>query len=106
MGLKIILAGLCGAAIAATAVVVVPADAQAPRRETVAAKKQTVAKKRSRIVVQPRSYLDAGTEVKPGQRKFTDYAIPPNYSVTAPIDNTAFSRRPYPTAGGIWPGNW
>jgi hypothetical protein len=28
---------------------------------------------RTRIVVQRRSYLDGGTEVLPGQRKFTDY---------------------------------
>lgn len=35
---------------------------------------------RTRIIVQKRSYLDGGTEVLPGERKFTDYAIPPNYS--------------------------
>jgi hypothetical protein len=29
--------------------------------------------------VAPRSFLDAGTEVKPGDRKFTDYAFPPGY---------------------------
>ena len=33
-------------------------------------------KKRTRIVVQKRSYLDAGTEVLPGTRKYTDYAFP------------------------------
>ena len=33
-------------------------------------------KKRARIVVQKRSYLDAGTEVLPGTRKYTDYAFP------------------------------
>ena len=26
----------------------------------------------------PRSFLDAGTEVQPGERKFTDYAFPPS----------------------------
>jgi hypothetical protein len=31
---------------------------------------------RARIVVEPRSFLDAGTEVLPGERKFTDYAFP------------------------------
>ena len=31
---------------------------------------------RSRVVVVPRSFLDAGTEVLPGERKFTDYAFP------------------------------
>ncbi len=29
-----------------------------------------------------RSWLDAGTEVQPGERKYTDYAIPPGYTQT------------------------
>ena len=37
-------------------------------------------RRRTRIIVQPRSYLDGGTEVLPGERKFQDYAFPPNYS--------------------------
>jgi hypothetical protein len=32
---------------------------------------------RTRIIVQRRSYLDGGTEVLPGQRKFTDYVSLP-----------------------------
>ena len=32
---------------------------------------------RTRILVQPRSYLDGGTEVLPGQRKYTDYVMLP-----------------------------
>ncbi len=31
----------------------------------------------TRIYVTKRSWLDAGTEVLPGERKFTDYAFPP-----------------------------
>jgi hypothetical protein len=31
----------------------------------------------TRIYVTRRSWLDAGTEVLPGDRKFTDYAFPP-----------------------------
>jgi len=31
---------------------------------------------RARVTVAPRSFLDAGTEVLPGERKFTDYALP------------------------------
>jgi hypothetical protein len=31
----------------------------------------------ARIVVVRRSYLDAGTQVSPGERKFLDYAHPP-----------------------------
>ena len=32
---------------------------------------------RTRIYVTKRSWLDAGTEVLPGERKFSDYAFPP-----------------------------
>jgi hypothetical protein len=46
-----------------------------------------------RVTVQKRSFLDAGTEVLPGQRKFTDYAYPPGYSPTAPIDFTTANIR-------------
>ena len=35
---------------------------------------------RTRIFVTKRHWLDAGTEVRPGERKYTDYAIPPNYT--------------------------
>ena len=34
---------------------------------------------RTKITVRPRSYLDGGTEVLPGERKFMDYAYPPTY---------------------------
>ena len=42
---------------------------------------------RARITVQRRSFLDAGTQVIPGDRKFTDYAIPPGYSPIGVIEN-------------------
>jgi len=32
---------------------------------------------RTRVYISKRSWLDGGTEVNPGDRKFTDYAIPP-----------------------------
>jgi hypothetical protein len=38
------------------------------------------ARHRPRVTVERRSFLDAGTEVLPGERKFTDYAFPPGYS--------------------------
>jgi hypothetical protein len=38
---------------------------------------------RTRIIVQKRSYLDGGTEVLPGQRKYSDYHTQPFWS---PID--------------------
>ncbi|WP_426438537.1 hypothetical protein [Bradyrhizobium genosp. P] len=33
---------------------------------------------RTRVYVTTRSWLDAGVEVQPGDRKFTDYAFPPD----------------------------
>ncbi len=44
---------------------------------------------RLRVTVTNRSFLDAGTVVRPGDRKFTDYAFPPYYSPTAVIDYTS-----------------
>ena len=87
------------------AAIALPAEA-APRKRVVvkrmAAAQPTVfvsrdegRRARTRIIVQRRSYLDAGTEVLPGQRKFTDYAIPPNYrplDVLGPGRN--FDRQP------------
>jgi hypothetical protein len=75
--------------IAAPAILSSPAQAETKKRVV---SQTTNAQPRARIKVQPRSFLDPGTEVLPGERKFTDYAIPPNYSPTAVIDNTAFSR--------------
>jgi hypothetical protein len=61
-----------------------PALPQTPSQPASATKQQTtpmrharVERPRARIVVLRRSYLDAGTQVSPGQRKFLDYAYPP-----------------------------
>ena len=43
---------------------------------------------RSRVVVVPRSFLDAGTEVLQGERKFLDYAFPPTHVVLQVVTNT------------------
>ena len=42
----------------------------------------------TQVVVEPRSFLDAGTEVLPGQRKFLDYALPPTHIPTEVVQNT------------------
>ena len=42
---------------------------------------------RTRITVRPRSYLDGGTEVVPGERKFMDYAQAPTYGWLAPTSS-------------------
>ena len=67
MGIKTCLAGLCLAVLAATVIDVPPVEAQTKKKQD---------GPRARITVEPRSFLDAGTEVLPGERKFTDYALP------------------------------
>jgi hypothetical protein len=88
----------CAAAIALSSLAAAPAEAQTPKKS---AAKKVAAKKygpvpismapppRARITVTRRTFLDAGTYVIPGDRKFTDYAIPPGYSPTSVIDNRA-----------------
>ena len=80
MAIKTYAAGLCAAVIAVAAVAVTPVAAQNPQT-----KKQTVYttgraapanRSRTRVTVAPRSFLDAGTEVLPGERKFLEYAFP------------------------------
>ena len=77
MTIKAYAAGFCVAVIAATAPAVPQAEAQTyqvqQRYTTTRAKAD---RPRARVTVAPRSFLDAGTEVKPGERKFTDYAYP------------------------------
>jgi Flp pilus assembly protein CpaB len=104
---------LCVAAVAAliagslAVVAAVPAAAQTEPP----AKKPGAARPKAppRVVVEKRSFLDAGTEVKPGQRKFTDYAFPPGYSPTSSIDFTTGNVRgplvgPWDTSrGNFWP---
>ena len=54
---------------------------------------------RTRITVKPRSFLDGGTEVLPGERKFTDYVTPPTYmsgSAYASWDPVGTHRFPLP----------
>jgi len=101
MGLKFYAAALCAATVAVTAVAVSPADAQTRKKQTeyvtVVQRDGTVVRRaRTRVVVAPRSFLDAGTEVRRGERKYSDYAFPAGYS--APdilVNNTAgFHRSP------------
>jgi hypothetical protein len=85
-------------AIALSAFAITPADAQGQAAKKSAKRFGPVPVNmnpppRTRITVQRRSYLDAGTHVQPGERKFTDYAIPPGYSPTSVIDHTSGGRR-------------
>jgi hypothetical protein len=115
MHLKFCVAGLCAAAIGLAALAAVPAEA-AQKKRTAVSKKAVVKKApkpRARITVRRRSFLDAGTHVLPGDRKFTDYAIPPGYSPTSVIENRAgFHRSPLPGPFDLpsrqnpYPWNW
>ena len=91
MKIRSVVVGLCAAAIAA--MTLAPADVAAePKKRQYVYTRERVSKPnrpRSRIVVLPRSFLDAGTEVAPGERKFTDYAFPPGYrGATGVVTNT------------------
>jgi hypothetical protein len=66
-------------------------EAAAPRHvapEVARARAASTKRARSRVVVVPRSFLDAGTEVLPGQRKFLDYAFPPTHTPMETVQNT------------------
>ena len=52
---------------------------------------------RTRVFVTRRSWLDAGTEVQPGERKFNDYAFAPGYSYGRSIDRLYQDRQPLGT---------
>jgi hypothetical protein len=95
MTLKICAAVFCAAALALSSAAVTPADAQTQKKSATkkAAKRygpvpiSMAPPPRARITVQRRTFLDAGTYVIPGDRKFTDYALPPTYYPGNVADN-------------------
>jgi hypothetical protein len=98
---------LCVAVLAAliAGALAVPAGAQTAPDQ----KRDPKTRAPAHVTVEKRSFLDAGTEVKPGQRKFTDYAFPPGYSPTSSIDFTTGNVRgpligPWDTSrNNFWP---
>src|SRR6266446_1899350 len=80
MDMKIYAAGLCLALIAVAAIAAAPVAAETKNKKKqyvyTTAPDRPLNRPRARVTVAPRSFLDAGTEVLPGQRKFTDYAFP------------------------------
>jgi hypothetical protein len=48
----------------------------------------------TRVFITQRSWLDAGTEVLPGERKFSDYAFPPGSSFARENANRPLDRQP------------
>jgi hypothetical protein len=93
------------AGLVAAVVVVLSAtpEAQAQSRQYVRGDSTVIyytdefGRRRTRIILQKRSFLDAGTEVKPGERKFTDYAFPPGYSAIETVlgADRSYSRQPF-----------
>lgn len=79
--------------IAATCVVAFAASADAAtskkKRHIVrsyAQERVAMVRPRARLTVRRRSYLDAGTEVLPGERKYNDYARPVGAFSISPVD--------------------
>jgi hypothetical protein len=68
-----------------------PPDAPEVKKEhsvTTTIRAVRVKRPRSRVVVVPRSFLNAGTNVLPGERKFLDYAFPPTHAALDVVSNT------------------
>lgn len=93
-----------------------PADAQSRPRQAddmffySAQQREARHRVRPRIVVRPRSYLDPGPELLPGEYKYREYAEPYGYSaLDNAVPNLTWNRNPFngpfDTPGGRpWPG--
>jgi hypothetical protein len=95
MGLKVIIGAF--AVIATMGLLAAPASAASKKRVYVAdARGATVyhsrdedGRRRTRVIIQKRSYLDPGTEVFRGENSDHKYAYPSNSHATGVLDNTA-----------------
>ena len=107
------LAAATGAVVLSSAL---PADAQSRQRQNEdffyysAQERELRHRPRTRVTVQRRSYLDAGTEVTPGERKYSEYAMPYGYSAIDSIlppgqgwNRTPFND-PFDVPGTRWRG--
>jgi hypothetical protein len=67
-----------------------PEIPEVKRAQTVAPIMGAVRVKRpqSRVVVVPRSFLNSGSKILPGERKFVDYAFPPTHVALDVVSNT------------------
>jgi hypothetical protein len=96
------LAAACGLTVA-------PADAQQRQRVSIVeGRGQTVytytdenGRRRTRVLIQRRSYLDPGTASLPSDRRELDYISRPNQHATSVLDNTAFGSNQ-----SALPDNW
>jgi hypothetical protein len=104
MNLKFLTTALTASAVGllAISISVTPADAAKRKRQYVTGSSNSVnssymAGPRTRIYVTKRSWLDMGTEVLPGDRKYTDYAIGPGMApFDSPDPRTKWTRQPLP----------
>jgi len=110
---NVMAAALATVTVAALGLGVSDANAAPKKRQTVVARDgggvnySYRSGPRTRVFISRRSWLDGGTEVLPGDRKFTDYALAPGYHYGRTIDRTNMGRNPlsdnydlggYPTA--------
>jgi len=63
-------------------------DAKKEQNVTTTMRIVSAKRARSRVVVRARSFLDAGAEVLPGERKFLDYAFSPTHVALEVVTNT------------------
>jgi hypothetical protein len=96
---------LAAAAVTLAGLAASPADA-APKRQVVYGDRDTAAYgargpnvvvqqgPRTRVYISRRSWLDAGVEVLPGDRKFTDYAYPQGQTFARENLNRPLDRSP------------
>jgi hypothetical protein len=98
----LIVTGCAAVAALAVALAATPADAAKRKRVVVDNERVVVVpttRSRPRIVVRGRSFLDAGTEVIPGERKFGVIDVDPQYSALRNADVFGgFRRQPLPDA--------
>jgi len=97
MDLKVV--AVAFGAIAAVALLAAPADAQTKKKRvvvvdgrghTVFTSRDEDGRRRTKIIIQKRSYLDPGTARFPGERGDHEYAQSPTYRPSGVLDNTAF----------------
>lgn len=94
------------AALAAVALLAMPAGAAPQKKRVVTAAGHTVfvsrdedGRSRTKIIIQKRSYLDPGTETFPGENTGNDYVQMPTHHATSVLDNTAFGSNQLPLPG-------
>jgi hypothetical protein len=107
------LAVIAATGLAVTSLTVTSANAETKRKPSSAASATNPnysyqAGPRTRVYVTKRSWLDGGTEVLPGDRKFSDYAFPPENgypSFARENNNRPIDRQPMatPTDVGGYP---